>query len=384
MCRLVGAAMLSLAVASCASHERPQPHTRFGALPFPGVTSLFHAADAGDLGEHHYSGWADRPFESEGERGILYTERAGFVDIVHLRNAADWTWYAFASIQDARTKAARNGTPGPQPLVFDFEGARVRVLVPETPDNDAALAAHVSYAVLTWHEAATWYGHSMVALVSEKRSAFTCDDVMSHILGVRAAEEVIDAGATEQTYDTQMTAQIGADITSLEPRTPAGTLDACTDARGAWWEGNSPILRDAAVHLDGSPKRPLLLTTTGGARQGDLEFSLPAFTAPVPADWITIEVQPVTRERVKAVLGSTTIRGVADLDRVVDDVAVDLAAKARTVVLRQGDAAVPALPTRHAAIGSSGPVVAQFIAPARPSTARVESEGDVGSLPVKK
>lgn len=376
------AAALSV-LSACVTHTRPQPHTRFGALPFPGPTSLFHAADPRDLGDHHYGSWSTRPFDVEGERGIIYTHRAGFLDMVHIRNAADWTWYVHGLMREQRAHAS---VEGPHPIVFDYEGAGVRVAMPLNPADDPALAARTAYAILAWHEASTWYGHSMVPLVSERRSAFTYDDTTSHLVGVNAAFQVIRAGATDDTYDGLMTARLDTAITTLLPRTPGGTLRACTDARGLWWDASAPILRDTAVHLDASPKRPLLLTSDGGAAAGDAPLALPSLTSTLPDDWITIHTQPDTHDRVHAALGSTTIRGTHDLERIIADVARDLAAMPRTTVLRDGEAVPPTLATRNTnqrpAKFTTGPVVAQFIAPVKPGAARVESADiDAGAPP---
>lgn len=355
---LIAAALLVLS--ACAGAGRPQPHTRFGALPFPGVTSLFHAADAANLGPHRYS---DRTLlGEEGERGIIYTERAGFIDVVHIRLAADWTWYIHAQLQDARRR------PGVTSIAFTYEKSRVNVTVPQDSAHDAAVAAHAACALMTWHEVATWYGYSMVPLVSERRSSFTYDDAVSHLLGAQAAYTVITAGATWETYDDAMKAELDRTITAAEPRTPQGTRSACTDARGGWWLGTNAILRDTATHLDATPKHPLVLTTTGSAAFSDAPITLPPLAESLPHPWFTIAVPRKLRERVQTVLGTTTIAGTDALGTLVADVANDLATRERTIVLHEGDRHAPALPTPRAEKPeSSGPLVAQFIAPSRPA-----------------
>ena len=353
-------AVVLLALSACAGTGRPQPHTRFGALPFPGVTSLFHAADAANLGPHRYT---DRTLlGDEGERGIIYTERAGFIDVVHIRLAADWTWYVHTQLQDARRR------PGVTSIAFTYEKSRVNVTVPQDPAHDAAVAAHAACALMTWHEVATWYGYSMVPLVSEKRSSFTYDDTVSHLLGAQAAYSVITAGTTWETYDDAMKAELDRVIAAAEPRTPQGTRNACADARGGWWLGTNAILRDTATHLDATPKHPLVLTTTGGAAFSDAPITLPPLAESLPRPWFTIAVPRTLRERVRTVLGTTTIAGTDALRNLVADVADDLAARERTIVLHEGEATAPALPiARPDALVSTGPLVAQFIAPSRPS-----------------
>lgn len=364
-----------LALAACAAPGRPQPHTRFGALPFPGVTSLFHAADAANLGPHRYT---DRTLlGQEGERGIIYTERGGFIDVVHIRLAADWTWYVHAQMQDARLR------PGVSAITFPYEKSRVTITLPQDPASDAAVAAHAACTLMTWHEVATWYGYSMVPLVSERRSSFTYDDTVSHLLGAQAAYTVITAGATWETYDEAMKAELDRVIAALEPRTPQGTRNACTDARGGWWLGNSAILRDTATHLDATPKHPLVLTTTGGATFSDVPVVLPPLAESMQDAWISIAVPRQLRERVGTILGTTTIAGTDALRNLVADVADDLATRERTIVLHEGDASAPALPiARPEPAVSTGPLVAQFIAPSRPSPPPVNAA--TGSQPTEE
>lgn len=359
-------ALGAVLMGGCAAARREQPHTRFGALPFPGVTSLFHAADPGRLSPHRYSGRAF--FGDEGERGIVYTERAGFLDVVHVRDSADWAWYVYTLMQDARGERRKE-------VVFDFDGAGVRAAMPAEAADDAAVAARLAYALMTWHEAATWYGHSMVPLVSERRSAFTYDDTTSHFVGVNAAFCAMAGGATWETYDQKVGACIEESVASLEPRSPAGTVNACLDARGGWWENNSPILRDAAVHLSAPEKRPLVLDTRGHAVFSARLLALPPVSVPPEGAWFTLEVQPDVRDRVRSVLGGTTVRGVEDMERVVADVAADLAARGHAVVLHDGDDAAPVLPVRRTALGPAlgSPLVAQFVPPVRPGGGRFDS-----------
>src|SRR5262249_12707791 len=96
---IVGAALAAAMLTGGVADEHT-PRWRLGALPFPGPLSLYAAADATDLGMHRYTSWWERPFEEgEGARGIMYTCRAGFLDLAHLRDAVDWTRYLRDHVQ---------------------------------------------------------------------------------------------------------------------------------------------------------------------------------------------------------------------------------------------------------------------------------------------
>ena len=75
--------------------------------------------------------WLDHDSET---LGILYACRAGFLDLVHIRNAADWT----LNLQTRLLRALRRGEPG-----LDVEGAdrgvRLHIAFPAalTPEQRA-------------------------------------------------------------------------------------------------------------------------------------------------------------------------------------------------------------------------------------------------------
>src|SRR5205085_1535201 len=71
----------------------PPPHGRMGGLPFPGPWTLYGAANPERLGHHRYDqGLIPLP-PYETDRGLVYTCKAGFLDLAHTRTAIDWTRY---------------------------------------------------------------------------------------------------------------------------------------------------------------------------------------------------------------------------------------------------------------------------------------------------
>src|SRR5687768_2411742 len=69
------------------------PRGRLGALPYPGMTTLYATADPENLGRHRYGG-LPRLFErDEASRGIIYTARGGFLDVAHVRITVDRVRY---------------------------------------------------------------------------------------------------------------------------------------------------------------------------------------------------------------------------------------------------------------------------------------------------
>ncbi|HSC70057.1 MAG TPA: DUF4056 domain-containing protein, partial [Candidatus Methylomirabilis sp.] len=97
--------MLSVVLCACASGSQT-PRIRLGSTPFPGLLSLYAAADPRDLGMHRYEPWWERLVDpDETSWGNLYTCRAGFLDLGHLREYVDWARY----IHDRAGEVLRGG-----------------------------------------------------------------------------------------------------------------------------------------------------------------------------------------------------------------------------------------------------------------------------------
>jgi hypothetical protein len=277
--RRIRVALLSAAAAvgccgGCAS-SGDAPRDRQGALPFPGLLTLYTTADPAHLGRHRYGPWPRWFRDDETERGILYTTRAGFLDLAHVRIAIDWTRFCTRSVQDAVVAGrATLAVPGPDGAVF-------HVCLSYPPDwadrpaaeRDAVAAAtgrrtgkRLAYFMLTWHELITWFGYGTFPFISEKPSAFTYEDTVSHLVGIRVAEQVLnDAGRADddggcdhhghaggryddRRYDDAVTAALGAELRRLGAVTPAQTDEAARAVEGVWWAASRPLKRQADVY----------------------------------------------------------------------------------------------------------------------------------------
>ena len=182
------------------------PTGRVGSLPCHGPLSFYADADPGRLGTHSYRGGA-----GETGRGIVYTLHGGFIDIAHLRKAVDWTAYHQVRFEHA----LRNGWQGI--VLPSKEGAIARMSfnypawwssMPE-PEREKLirelsirLAQRLAITQCEWHEIATWFGYSST-FYPEKPSAFTYDDMTSHLLGaeigglaLRDRQQGFDAAVT--------------------------------------------------------------------------------------------------------------------------------------------------------------------------------------------
>ncbi len=177
--------------------------------------TLYTTADPQRLGRHRY-GAVPRLFQSdEVSRGIIYTARAGFLDVAHLRITIDQVRYCTRALRRAISERQdKLALPGPNRSIF-----HVALRYPDdwptlSPAERDALAAQwslragqrLAYLMVTWHELITWFGYRNVVLVDERRSSFLHDDVMSHVVGLRVAERAIRAdGSTAERFDDDPT-----------------------------------------------------------------------------------------------------------------------------------------------------------------------------------
>jgi hypothetical protein len=286
MNRWLGLAWLPLCalLASCGCNGPGQPTFRFGSLPFHGLM-LGARADPERLGEHRY--WtAVRMADGETSRGIIYTQKAGFLDIAHIRDTADWTRY-FAlrveeALEDGQTSLSLNGP--------DRTRMHMRFAYPEgwesLPSFERERLIHelalrcgqeAAYAHLTWHEVITWYDYGKVPLISEAASSFTYDDVMSHVIGLYAVERAWNDRTRD--YNDAMTAALDELIHELEPATRERTAEAIEEVEGWWWKRGRALKRHLDTGLAQGEVVPMLIpdfvVSAGAAPVEPGRFRLP-------------------------------------------------------------------------------------------------------------
>ncbi len=217
------------------------PRARLGALPFPGPFTLYTEADPERLGHHSYSGRTPKGLGGEAERGIVYTRRAGFLDICHIRNAADMTAYVHARVRLALTQGwAQMRFVGKEPSVytvgFTYPPWWQEMTAPERgaliDELSIRTAQRIALDVMTWHEIITWYGYKSTVLVPEKGSAFTYDDTPSHAVGVDLAGEALRAAGE---YDDEMTRLLDERLQAYGVVSKEDQKHAIELVKHEWW-----------------------------------------------------------------------------------------------------------------------------------------------------
>lgn len=247
------------------------PVMRMGSMPFNAWYSPFSPLDVEDLGDHHYM---DVPVVvggnriGETSRGILYTERGGFIDISHTRNAIDLTRFVYGYVvagfyfgkSEIELLSAEpdvyhltlNAPPQWSDLSTRDDPEAEKALV-EIHEASIQIAGRVAYLMTTWHEVLTWFGYKGMGVITEKPSAFSYDDAASHRVGVEAAMRALRSDPDLEHFNANVTASLHDYLIELGVVSADRCEELMKQMEGKWWEGDEPTLRVVDLGQDGQP-----------------------------------------------------------------------------------------------------------------------------------
>lgn len=198
---------------------------RFGARKAPvGVHNL---VQADRLGHHRYR--ARSVFDEK--NGLLYTCRAGFVDLGHLRSAADLYAHVFARL---------SADPTARRIELDIEdgGASVALHAPLDDATRRQVALRTAYDLTVWHEIVTGVGGRTVPVFSEVFSALSPEDLYSDLVGAHLGAAAVDSPLP---YDEAMQRLVQAFLREAGARDIRNTRAALGQVEGRWWRQDVPV-----------------------------------------------------------------------------------------------------------------------------------------------
>lgn len=232
-------------------------------IPFP---------DPEKLGKH-------RSIVSFGEvGGIVYTCKAGHIDIDHVRGNADNTLYLAGKIR----KCLNKGSKG---FSFSITGEqskhKIRFKYPDNwkdnPDKEQIIdeivnhtAPCLSYRATVWHEVLTWYGVHFMGFEPEFNSAFSWEDVYSNLLGTRLG--VAAMSRTDVGFDKAMTEELEGALRALNVQPSEVARKASEKVKGVWYTGYfvpDVLKRNFDIGLDDGYVTPTLVS--GISECGDVD-----------------------------------------------------------------------------------------------------------------
>ncbi len=158
-------------------------------LPF---ITLNKIVNSNTLGNHQYLHGKTE------NNGILYTDHAGFIDIAHVRDQADWTAYLYKQLillpKGKKHQFDLGKELGNKALTIEFPE--------DISKNDILdIAGNIAYDLSTWHEIASWFGATKAPILNEKFSSFSFEDNFSNALGVFLGKKAIQS---PDNYNTAM------------------------------------------------------------------------------------------------------------------------------------------------------------------------------------
>ncbi|MFG0252185.1 MAG: DUF4056 domain-containing protein [Phycisphaerales bacterium JB038] len=293
--------------------EETPPKLRVGSLPYPLPLIPLETVPADDLGRHVYEGSFAPFWAGEVSRGIVYTERAGFLDIAHIRNAADLTRYAYLHVREA-LREERSGVilvsaePSLYHITFAYDDAWREMPTEEREAVERELALRLSqrlaHVMCTWHEIITWYGYRALLPIPERQSAFSYDDPPSHMVGIELAGRALRAlheewEDDEALYEEALTSLLGKDLERYEVQPPVVARRAARAVKNDWWTSSPGHLKRRLVHVGCNEEalHPWLVPAgEGEAEQADpIAWVLPTLTDVLGRDcrgMVTVEIEP--------------------------------------------------------------------------------------------
>lgn len=201
------------------------------------------------LGHHRYNDSALGAVKnivglSEEKSGLIYTRRGGFIDIAHVRDTADNTFYLFTQIysrlgQDWRLFYSEElGVRRIQLHAFNPPASMV-----ERYTIAAWLAGHLAFQLAQWHEIAQWYGFQSVPGFSEEISAFSPEDLYSNLLGARLAINVILHGHARsiESYDHAIDKVLHKALVQLGAVSKTESERKFREVDGDWWNSKRRV-----------------------------------------------------------------------------------------------------------------------------------------------
>ncbi|MEM7678509.1 MAG: DUF4056 domain-containing protein, partial [Myxococcota bacterium] len=244
------------------------PKMRLGTMPFDAWYSPLIPLGVDDLGRHTYvapgveGDWGD-----EASRGTLYAAEAGFLDIAHVRNAIDLTRFCF----DRVTACFYHGVDeldivAAEPDVYHvtftppdaWRGLSERErndpeVLADVREASIQIAGRLAYLMTTWHEVVTAFGYKGLGFVTEKPSAFSYDDAVSHRVGVEAAMRALRHDHNLANFDATVTAMLHDYLIELAVLPATEVVKRTEQAEGRYWDGSEPTRRIIDLGMDDQP-----------------------------------------------------------------------------------------------------------------------------------
>jgi len=217
---------------------RGRPKLRKGAVACQSIPNKFIGVE--EIGPHRYQ------YSFKEKVGIVYTDKAGHIDIGHLRKSADWTAYLSGlcrqHLSDGRRQWQYELTePTRYSVRLTYPPLWEQVENKEVVIEEVAmyLGAHLAYTGMIWHEMLTWFGYSSTRFMNEFGSSFSWEDNFSNLLGVRLSSQALKD--KEYNYNDAMTFAIDRELDRLGGQSMKVARQMAKEVKGRWYTLRFPF-----------------------------------------------------------------------------------------------------------------------------------------------
>jgi len=296
------------------------PKIRKGAVPCHSFPNKF--IEPNRLGDHCYH------YSLKERSGIVYTTKAGHVDIAHVRKSADWTAYlagkCLRNIQ-AQKRTWRFVLREPTKYLVTLEypnGWATCKNRDEIAENIAIqLGEYFAYNATVWHEMLTWFGYKSTRAVSEFASAFSWEDNFSNLLGTTLSAQALRD--SKHPYNEAITLILDEKLQALDVQPMALAEQIAKDVRGEWYVVGFPIFMDVI-------KRNLDIGEDGTVQS--LTYEGKGLAMPIPGTpWenygfkMTLEILPkgFQSRRIRKLVAKNRVRPEEDFKTIMDFIQED-------------------------------------------------------------
>lgn len=211
-----------------------EPRGRIGSYPTPTLGTNFISMD---LGSHSYG------FNLSEKNGIVYTCKAGHIDIAHSRKVVDWTAFlASKTFKKLMENETRFSFKLKEPSLYFVEftypenWGELRQKEHIVYDISVKLGQYLAYTASTWHEILTWFGYKFTGIFPEFPSAFSWEDSFSNSFGSHIG--VLALQDTQHTFDEAVTLALDGELKKLDIQPVDVAIGTARKVRGKWFSGD--------------------------------------------------------------------------------------------------------------------------------------------------
>jgi len=260
--------------------------------------------DPKDLGSHGYRhSWSEK-------NGIVYTRKAGHIDIAHLRKTADWTAFlageTFQKLMNNQTEFSfKLREPSLYFVQFRYPQYWQRLSWQKKEqiayDISIRLGQYFAYTACSWHEMLTWFGYKAAGFYPEFPSAFSWEDMFSNVLGTHIAFLAI--WDTEHAFDEAVTLAIDRELNALQVQPKHIAIRAAEAVRGRWFSGDFLFVdlkrRNFDIGLDDGFVTPWIVPSVSGCDSAEAQsFPVPNLNSIFDYGFsVKLEIEPKEWEK---------------------------------------------------------------------------------------